>query len=233
MTRPEPFPADAVPVIRDLFAADEPTAASEPSVEAIAPDATLLRRFALAQAPDLLADVARVAALAGWRHMVTPGGLPMSVAMTNCGALGWISDRRGYRYDAVDPLTGARWPAMPPAFRLLAGRAAAQAGFAGFVPDACLVNRYVPGARLALHQDRDERDLAQPIVSVSLGLPAVFRFGGLARGDPAVRVPLLHGDVVVWGGTARLAFHGVLAPKDDLHPLTGRARINLTFRRAG
>jgi alkylated DNA repair protein (DNA oxidative demethylase) len=172
-------------------------------------------------------------AQAPFRHLVTPGGFRMSVAMTNAGPLGWVSDRRGYRYDPIDPDSGKPWPSMPSAFLQLAATAAAHAGFVGFVPDACLVNRYEAGARLSLHQDRDERDLGQPIVSVSLGIPAVFLFGGLQRSDRAQRVPLAHGDVVVWGGPARLRYHGVLALKPNHHESLGDCRINLTFRRAG
>jgi alkylated DNA repair protein (DNA oxidative demethylase) len=210
---------------RELFEA----AASEP----LAPGAMLLRGFAAQRAAALLADLQDVLARAPWRHMQTPGGFRMSVAMSNCGALGWVSDPSGYRYDAVDPGSGAPWPALPATFLALAASAATQAGFEGFVPDACLVNRYDPGARLTLHQDRNERDFSHPIVSASLGLPATFLFGGPGRGDRALRVPLTHGDVVVWGGPARLRYHGVLAVKDGEHPATGRCRINLTFRRAG
>jgi alkylated DNA repair protein (DNA oxidative demethylase) len=170
---------------------------------------------------------------APFRHMVTPGGFRMPVAMTNCGALGWVSDPTGYRYDRVDPESGRPWPPMPKAFLQLAAAAADRAGFAGFLPDACLVNRYLPGTKLTLHQDRDERDFRQPIVSVSLGIPATFLFGGLKPPDPATRVHLVHGDVVVWGGPARLRYHGVLRLKEDYHPLLGRHRINLTFRKAG
>jgi alkylated DNA repair protein (DNA oxidative demethylase) len=164
--------------------------------------------------------------------MLTPGGARMSVAMSNCGEVGWISDRRGYRYDGIDPETGRPWPSMPAVLRGLAVRAAAKAGFEGFEPDACLLNRYAPGTRLSLHQDRDERDLLAPVVSVSLGLPAVFLFGGLRRADRAQRIALVHGDVVVWGGRQRLAFHGVTPLADGVHALTGRCRINLTFRKA-
>jgi DNA oxidative demethylase len=156
----------------------------------------------------------------------------MSVAMTNCGCYGWVSDASGYRYDAIDPESGKPWPAMPAPFRKLAEDAAAEAGFPGFAPDACLINRYQPGARLSLHQDRDERHLGAPIVSVSLGLPATFLFGGLKRSDPTRRYRLEHGDVVVWGGPARLAFHGVAPLAEGEHGLLGRQRINLTFRRA-
>jgi alkylated DNA repair protein (DNA oxidative demethylase) len=157
----------------------------------------------------------------------------MSVAMSNAGALGWVSDRRGYRYEALDPESGKPWPPMPEVFTRVATAAAFRAGFAGFLPDACLINRYEPGTRLSLHQDRDERDFSHPIVSVSLGIPAVFLFGGPHRADPVRRVPLAHGDIVVWGGPARLNHHGVLALKPNHHAVLGEVRINLTFRRAG
>jgi alkylated DNA repair protein (DNA oxidative demethylase) len=201
-------------------------------VEQLADGAMLLAGFARGAAAQLVDAVGKVAAHAPFRRMVTPGGKQMSVAMTNCGAAGWVTDRRGYRYDPVDPQSGRPWPSMPEPFRSLAERAAAAGGFADFSPDACLVNRYEPGARLTLHQDRDEQDFAQPIVSVSLGLPAVFLFGGAKRGDRPRRIRLESGDVVVWGGPARLTFHGIdpLADGDD--PLTGRCRINLTFRKA-
>jgi len=195
--------------------------------------AVVLRAFAFAPAPALLAELATVTAAAPFRHMSTPGGLRMSVEMTNCGPLGWVSDRAGYRYASDDPTRGRPWPPMPPSFRRLATDAAARAGFTGFDADACLVNRYQPGARLTLHQDRNERDFDAPIVSVSLGLPAVFLFGGLTRAARPARVPLFHGDVVVWGGPARLRFHGVLPLGDGHHPATGAHRINLTFRKAG
>lgn len=195
--------------------------------------AAVLRRFALSEAPTLLADLEGLCREAPFRHMETPGGFRMSVGMTNCGTLGWVSDRRGYRYACADPTSGRPWPSIPTSFVELATRAAAEAGYARFLPDACLVNCYVPGARLTRHQDRNERDFNQPIVSVSLGLPAMFQFGGLKRTDSLVRVALEHGDTVVWGGPSRLCYHGVLALKDGTHPLTGRRRINLTFRRAG
>ena len=214
----------------DLFDADGPTA---PHEERLAPGAVVLRGVARDQGAALLARVREVASEAPFRHMVTPGGLRMSVAMTNCGALGWVSDETGYRYVPTDPCSGNPWPPLPDALLVLARRAATRAGFAGFTPDACLINRYAPGTRLSLHQDRDERDFAQPIVSVSLGLPAVFLFGGLQRAGRAQRVPLWHGDVVVWGGPARLRYHGVLALKEGDHALTGSHRINLTFRKAG
>ena len=216
-----------------LFEAfDAPTAARVP----LAQGALLLRGFATADTAAeaaLLAALERVIADAPLRRMTTPNGLRMSVAMSNCGPLGWVSDRSGYRYTPLDPESGRPWPPLPEPFLDLARRAAAAAGFAGFEPDACLVNRYEPGTRLSLHQDRDERDFSAPIVSVSLGLPAVFLFGGLRRGDPAARVPLGHGDVVVWGGPARLRFHGVLPLKPGCHPRLGERRFNLTFRLAG
>jgi DNA oxidative demethylase len=202
-------------------------------IRALAPGAALLRGFAIANEAAILRGVADVVDAAPFRHMVTPGGYRMSVAMTNCGALGWVTDRSGYRYDPVDPESGRPWPRMPDAFFTLAAGAAAQAGFAGFVPDACLVNRYLPGARLTLHQDRNERDFRAPIVSVSLGVPALFLFGGLRREEKATRVALEHGDVVVWGGPARMRYHGVLALKQAQHPSLGEKRINLTFRKAG
>jgi alkylated DNA repair protein (DNA oxidative demethylase) len=200
--------------------------------EALGPGAVVLRGFALPEAAELLAGIEQVVAGAPLRHMVTPGGFRMSVATTNCGALGWLSDRKGYRYGARDPETGTPWPPMPPLFLRLAHAAAEAAGFHAFVPDACLVNRYVPGTRLTLHQDRNERDFRQPIVSVSLGLPAVFLFGGTTRRDTPTRIPLAHGDVAVWGGPSRLRFHGVMPLKDGKHPLLGACRFNMTFRKA-
>lgn len=215
----------------DLFAG-EPSDPGGPKAEPLALGAVVLRGFATSMAPALWQDTSRVIEAAPLRRMVTPGGLRMAVAMTNCGALGWVSDRSGYRYAPVDPGTGLVWPSMPASMRALAQAAAAAAGFPAFGPDACLINRYEPGTRLGLHQDRDEQDMTQPIVSVSLGLPAVFVFGGMKRNDPTKRVPLAHGDVVVWGGPSRLRFHGVLAIKEGRHPLTGTCRVNLTFRRA-
>jgi alkylated DNA repair protein (DNA oxidative demethylase) len=198
----------------------------------LGPQAVLLRGMARERAGALVAAVEEIARVAPFRHMMTPGGREMSVALTNCGAVGWVTDRTGYRYDAIDPATGHPWPAMPAAFADLAASAASQAGFSDFQPDACLLNRYVPGARLSLHQDRNERDYGQPIVSISLGLPAIFLWGGNARADRPVRVALLHGDVAVWGGSDRLAFHGVNPLAPGLHPMTGAVRYNLTFRKA-
>lgn len=200
--------------------------------EELCPGAVVLHRHALPNETAILAALRGVAASAPFRHMVTPGGFRMSVAMTNCGSYGWVSDDTGYRYDRTDPRSGKSWPEMPGMFLKLAQDAAADAGFHGFVPDACLVNCYEPGARLSLHQDKNERDLGAPIVSVSLGIPAVFMFGGLRREDRPIRIQLAHGDVVVWGGPARLRYHGVLPLKPAYHPLTGGQRINLTFRKA-
>jgi alkylated DNA repair protein (DNA oxidative demethylase) len=194
----------------------------------------VLRGFVVSAVEEaaLLSELAAVTAAAPFRHLVTPGGFRMSVAMTNCGSLGWVSDRSGYRYDQLDPDSRQPWPAMPPTFRRLAAAAAAQAGFAGFAPDACLVNRYEPGTRLTLHQDRNERDDTAPIVSVSLGLSAVFLFGGLTRRERPARIALHHGDVVVWGGPSRMRFHGVAPLPDGHHARVGSLRINLTFRTA-
>jgi len=193
----------------------------------------VLRAYALPQEAALLAAIGEVIAAAPLRHMVTPGGFRMSAAMTNCGALGWVTDETGYRYDATDPESGRHWPPLPQAFMRVAQGASERAGFPHFSPDACLVNRYEPGARMSLHQDKDERDFSAPIVSVSLGLPAVFLFGGTKRGDRTQRVALAHGDVVVWGGPARLRYHGVQPLKEGRHPLAGGYRYNLTLRKAG
>jgi alkylated DNA repair protein (DNA oxidative demethylase) len=203
-----------------------------PTDVAFAKGAVLLGGFALDDGRALLAAVDGIVAAAPFRHMVTPGGHHMSVAMTNCGAAGWVTDRTGYRYTGRDPGSGARWPAMPAPFAELARRAAGKAGYSGFAADACLINQYEPGVRMSLHQDRDERDFGAPIVSVSLGLPAIFLFGGTRRSDRPQRIALRHGDVVVWGGPARLCFHGIAPLRDGMHPVLGRRRINLTFRRA-
>jgi DNA oxidative demethylase len=215
--------------MRDLFDTLQP---DHNTRETIAEGAVLLRGKALRFETEILAALQTITAQSPFRHMTTPGGFVMSVAMTNCGAAGWVTDRTGYRYDANDPQTGAPWPALPDCFRALAIAAATDAGYPHFVPDACLINRYEPGARLSLHQDKNERDLAQPIVSVSLGLPATFQFGGLKRNDPVKKYALRHGDVAVWGGPSRLAYHGVTELKDGAHDKLGRMRINLTFRRA-
>ncbi len=214
----------------DLF---DDVEAPRPALQVLASGAVLLHGFAREADAALLQALDGVLNAAPLRHLVTPGGYTMSVAMSNCGPLGWVSDRRGYRYDALDPLSGQSWPAMPDSWKALAGRAAAEAGFDGFVPDACLVNQYLPGSKLSLHQDKDENNFAPPIVSVSLGLPAVFLFGTERRADRPQRHRLQHGDVVVWGGPARLAFHGVAPLADGNHALLGARRINLTFRCAG
>jgi alkylated DNA repair protein (DNA oxidative demethylase) len=191
-----------------------------------------LAGFALDTQDELLLSLKCIAERSPFRNMVTPGGYRMSVAMTNCGPLGWVTDRSGYRYDAIDPEVNRPWPMMPLPFRALAVAAAGEAGFSNFVPDACLINRYEPGARLSLHQDKNEHDLAQPVVSVSLGLPATFLFGGLERAERTQRIQIVHGDVLVWGGPARLRYHGIVPLRDGEHSKTGRVRYNLTFRKA-
>lgn len=205
---------------------------ADAGTEKFAEGATLLRGFAAADAWRLVSALEPILTASPLRHMITPGGYRMSVAMSNCGKVGWVTDRRGYRYDPVDPLMQRAWPSMPADFLRLAARAAAAGGFDGFAPDVCLINRYEPGARLSLHQDKDECGFGAPIVSVSLGLPAVFLFGGLRRSERPRRLPLESGDVVVWGGPTRLAFHGIEPLADGEDPLTGRCRFNLTFRQA-
>ena len=203
------------------------------SQDILGPGTAVLNGFALEVEAELVSALKAITERAPFRYMVTPGGFRMSVAMTNCGALGWVTDRTGYRYDEIDPETGLQWPAMPPVFLRLATSAAHAAGFPPFSPDACLINRYEPGARLSLHQDKNERDFGQPIVSVSLGLPAIFLFGGLERSDKTIRIPVIHGDVIVWGGRARLRYHGLAPLKEGEHPVLGGCRYNLTFRKAG
>ena len=215
--------------MHDLF---EFTGPSDPTKETMAEGAVLLRGAALPFEKEVLAALDNITAISPFRHMVTPGGYTMSVAMTNCGVAGWVTDRTGYRYDSIDPETGAPWPSMPACFLDLAVTVATEAGYPEFRPDACLINRYEPGARLSLHQDKNERDFANPIVSVSFGLPATFQFGGQRRNDPVKKFALRHGDVAVWGGPSRLCYHGVPELKDGHHESVGRMRINLTFRGA-
>jgi len=203
-----------------------------PSREVMAEGAVVLRGFALPAEATLIPALREIVREAPFRRMMTPGGHQMSVAMTSCGDAGWVTDQSGYRYDGADPDSGKPWPEMPAVLRDLAREAADAGGFAGFAPDACLINRYVPGAKMSLHQDKDEKDFAAPIVSVSLGLPAVFMFGGMKRSDKTQRYRLQHGDVVVWGGPSRLFYHGVAPLADGEHPLLGRQRLNLTFRKA-
>lgn len=199
--------------------------------ENIAPGAVVLRQYALAQADTLLAGIDELLLVSPFRNMQTPGGHTMSVGLSGCGRYGWVSDRRGYRYTTTDPLTDKPWPDMPDVFHDLAVHAAARAGYPEFAPDACLINGYKPGTKMGLHQDKNEQDFSAPIVSVSLGVPANFQFGGQQRTDKAQKIPLAHGDVVVWGGESRLNFHGVLTLRKAYHPLTGDRRINLTFRK--
>ncbi|WP_407165547.1 DNA oxidative demethylase AlkB [Bradyrhizobium sp. ORS 111] len=212
----------------DLF---ETVGDARPPRETMAEGAVVLRGFARPFEAALIPALREIVKQAPFRHLITPGGHRMSVAMTNCGSLGWVSDSSGYRYDGIDPNSGAPWPRMPSVLCRLAAGAATEGGYAGFTAEACLINRYVPGAKLSLHQDKDELDFAAPIVSVSLGLPAIFLFGGLKRSDPTRRYRLEHGDVVVWGGPSRLVFHGVAPLADGEHGLLGRQRINLTFRK--
>jgi DNA oxidative demethylase len=212
----------------DLLSSLEPVQA----VERLSEAAVVLRGFARANAAELVAAVDAITASAPFRNMMTPGGFRMSVGMTNCGRAGWVTDRKGYRYERIDPITGNPWPQMPEVFRRLAERAALAGGYPGFEPDAGLMNLYEPGTRLSLHRDENERDLSAPIVSVSLGLPAIFLFGGNHRNDRSRRVPLESGDVVVWGGSDRLVYHGVAPLAEGYDPLTGSRRINLTFRKA-
>ena len=216
----------------DLFDDPRDAPAAVPSKLQLADGAYLLRGAAVDAAPEILAALERIVARAPFRQMTTPGGFTMSVAMTNCGDYGWITDRTGYRYSPVDPLSGNKWPVIPDVLLDCAAQTADAAGFPGYVPDACLINRYEPGTKLSLHQDKDERDLAFPVVSISLGIPAVFQFGGLRRNDPLQRIPLAHGDVVVWGGPSRLRYHAVLPVKAGNDPLTGRRRFNFTLRKA-
>lgn len=213
----------------DLFASQPVNITSETLSEG----AVVLRQFALAQENELLGQIQQLTAVAPLRHMKTPGGHNMSVAMSCCGHWGWVTDGQGYRYQAKDPHTGESWPAMPPVFLELAKSAALAGGYPDFQPDACLINRYEPGAKMGLHQDKNERDFSQPVVSVSLGLSQMFQFGGLSRRERPLNIPLSHGDVVVWGGPSRLCYHGVLTLRKGAHPLTGACRYNLTFRCAG
>ncbi|MFY1663318.1 DNA oxidative demethylase AlkB [Pseudomonas sp. Pseu.R1] len=218
------------PTTPDLFA-DE--AAQPSAAERIGPQSFVYRGFALSWVDRLLPALESVLTRAPFRHMVTPGGHTMSVALSSCGRFGWTTDRNGYHYSPTDPHTSLPWPEMPAVFLELAHSAAEAAGFKNFIPDACLINRYIPGAKLALHQDRDERDYQWPVVSVSLGIAAMFLFGGHARSDATQRVPLFHGDVVVWGGEDRLRYHGVMPIRQAEHPQLGEQRINFTFRKAG
>lgn len=217
-------------MMNDLFDTKDPTQGWS---EALGEGTTFFRGMIVGEAPAILEHIDRISELAPLRHLVTPGGKKMSVAMSNCGALGWVSDHAGYRYQGHDPLTAKPWPAMPAQFLALAQRAAALAGYDNFQPNACLINRYGVGARMGLHQDRDERDLSAPIVSFSLGLPAKFIWGGLQRTGQTRRFMVEHGDVLVWGGPDRLRFHGVAPLPPGRHPLTGEVRFNITFRQTG
>jgi alkylated DNA repair protein (DNA oxidative demethylase) len=218
------------PTTFELFADEDRQPAR---TEQIGEQSFVLRGFALPWVEQLLPLLEKTLRAAPFRQMVTPGGFTMSVGLSSCGTLGWTTDRSGYRYTRIDPVSGQPWPEMPEVFREMAQAAAREAGFHHFEPDACLINRYLPGAKMSLHQDKDERSYDPPIVSVSLGLPAMFLFGGFKRNDTSQRVPLFHGDIVVWGGVDRLRYHGVLPLKDGHHPRLGGQRINFTFRTAG
>lgn len=222
---------DMKSITLDLFADAE---VQQPAKsQQIGEQSFVLRGFALPWMNRLLPALQEVLLAAPFRQMITPGGFTMSVGLSSCGTLGWTTDRTGYRYTYADPQTARPWPEMPALFLELAQAAALEAGFSDFMPDSCLINRYVPGARMSLHQDKNERDYSAPIVSVSLGLPAMFLFGGHERSDKSQRVPLLHGDIVVWGGVDRLRYHGILPLKDGQHSRLGAQRINFTFRTAG
>lgn len=213
-----------------LFAAAPGNADLVNDVELLAEGAVILRGFARDVGKELLLHIAAIAGVSPFRHLIMANGMPMAVAITNCGPLGWISTVKGYRYSSTDPMTGRPWPGMPASFHTLAVQAAHAAGFEGFNPGVCIINRYTVGTHLHMHQDRDETRDAQPVVSVSLGLPAKFRFGGQGKGQPARLVPLEHGDVAVWGGRSRMAYHGIAPLEPGTHPLTGDVRLNLTFR---
>jgi DNA oxidative demethylase len=215
----------------DLF--DDLPLPTEDLQTALAPGALLMRGFGRAGDVDILQAVESVIAQAPLRHLQTPGGYTMSIQTTRCGSMGWVSEPGGYRYAASNPGTQQPWPTMPPCLLDFAVRAATEAGYPDFVPDSCMINQYLPGTKLGLHQDRDERDLRAPVVSLSLGLPAIFLFGGLQRAGKTQRYRLAHGDVVVWGGPSRLAFHGVLPVAEGDHALLGRRRVNVTFRKVG
>ena len=219
------FLANNLAMTLDLFSEESPW------TEELCEGVWLHHHRALAQQDAICESLAEVTSQAPFSHMTTPGGHSMSVAMTNCGPLGWVTDRRGYRYTTHDPESGKPWPDMPEIFHRLAQQTAAESGFENFSPDACLINRYEIGAKMGLHQDKDEQTFDHPIVSVSLGLPAVFQLGGWERSEKVQRVPLQHGDVLVWGGPSRLRYHGILPIKAGSHPL-GQFRMNLTLRRA-
>ncbi|NBB93858.1 MAG: DNA oxidative demethylase AlkB [Gammaproteobacteria bacterium] len=208
-------------------------ASPDGSGERLSEGAVLFHGRLSEQAEAILEAIRTVEREAPFRHLVTPGGHRMSVAMTSCGELGWMTDRKGYRYTASDPDSERPWPPMPTLLSDLAGSAAEDAGFPEYRPDACLINRYRPGAKLSLHQDKDEQDYSHPVVSFSLGLPATFLWGGFRRADKPKRLLLEHGDVLVWGGPDRLRYHGILPLPEGEHPLLGERRINLTFRKAG
>lgn len=198
----------------------------------LAEGAMVLRRFATPVVVALMEGVEAVVAQSPLRRLIVPNGRPMRIEMTNCGLVGWVNIDGRYRYSRVDPLTGRSWPGMPATFRRIAGAAASAAGYPDFQPAVCIINRYAVGADLQMHQDRDDTQDRQPVVSVSLGLPAIFHFGGQGRGEKPLTIPLDDGDVVVWGGASRMHRHGVAPVAPGVHPRTGAYRYNLTFRTA-
>ncbi len=202
------------------------------STEVIDNDAIILKGFVRAKANQLVKDAELISQQSPFRTMTTPGGGKMSVAITNCGHCGWLSDEHGYRYQQIDPVTHRSWPEMPQSFLKICAAATKAASFAEFMPDACLLNKYQADAKMGLHNDNDEHDLTAPIVSVSLGLDAVFLFGGKTRQSPTRKYLLSHGDVVVFGGQSRLNFHGIslIKPTYISDDLTDH-RLNLTFRK--
>ncbi|THJ30850.1 DNA oxidative demethylase AlkB [Lampropedia aestuarii] len=211
----------------DLFA-DSP----EEQRVALGPQAVVLRQKASPLAAELVARIEDVLQHSPLYQMATPGGKPLSVRTTSCGTHGWSSDPTGYSYVRHHPLTDQAWPEIPAAWSALATEAAQEAGFAQFAPDTCLINQYGLDSKMALHQDRSEQDLRQPVVSISLGMSALFLWGGMQRSDKPAHVLLHHGDMVVWGGVDRLRFHGIKHLTGAPHPQLGAMRYNLTLRRA-
>ncbi len=198
----------------------------------ISPDAVLFKAALKPVASSLLEEIRTISGANPFRQRKTPGGQLMSAAMTNCGAWGWVTDADGYRYSDIEPETGRTWLPIPAVWIQWVNLFCQRAGLGTFNPDACLINRYAPGAGMGLHQDKDEKDLAIPIVSFSLGAPVLFRWGGLNRQEPVSEFLLEHGDVLVWGGADRMRFHGVKKLRRYQHPLTGHYRYNLTFRQS-
>lgn len=203
-----------------------------PKKTRIAEGAYWLRGHALPAADLLWAELRKHFATYPPQQMFTPMGYKMSVRSTSMGDAAWVGTKKGYGYASIDTAINQALPPLPSTFLSLANHAATEAGYNDFTPDSCLINCYDIGSKMGLHQDKDERDFNQPIVSVSLGIPATFLFGGAKRSDKPTQIPLTHGDVVVWGGASRLFYHGVQTIKPNKHPLLGELRCNLTFRKA-